>query len=385
MPNRSLCQASSRGSSTNPADVSLAVLRPLSLVRPHATVNAPDLRPGPQTATLSLPIVSSVQLRPRDHTRRGRAKPLASPDGPGVRSGPDSRRARRRRRRSQISVRPGSSRQQDSTVAARRPGEADPRSSSGSLALPRKPPSPRARATHRARASTPPRGSPPNQPHDQAVDRAHRVGPAPPHRPGPGSTPLPDQVTAPAQHLAGRTSNHIQRSAPQPQRVQQRRQQNPARSREAHHLPGQLALQHRDLIPQDQDPVVSSPLLTETSRSTTNTFATIPGKLGEPIKNPVRGGAHRLASETRKTSARICRGAAIPTPNDPMARPLTCRNRAARPPATVLCTAPLVLPQALLKWPLTWGFSWWQVLGSNQRRLSRRFYSLPITILPHRP
>src|SRR5262249_28025038 len=24
---------------------------------------------------------------------------------------------------------------------------------------------------------------------------------------------------------------------------------------------------------------------------------------------------------------------------------------------------------------LTWGFDWWQVLGSNQRRLSRRFYS----------
>jgi hypothetical protein len=26
---------------------------------------------------------------------------------------------------------------------------------------------------------------------------------------------------------------------------------------------------------------------------------------------------------------------------------------------------------------VTWGFAWWQVLGSNQRRLSRRFYRLP--------
>jgi hypothetical protein len=25
-------------------------------------------------------------------------------------------------------------------------------------------------------------------------------------------------------------------------------------------------------------------------------------------------------------------------------------------------------------WHLTCGFAWWQVLGSNQRRLSRRFY-----------
>ena len=25
-------------------------------------------------------------------------------------------------------------------------------------------------------------------------------------------------------------------------------------------------------------------------------------------------------------------------------------------------------------WHLTCGYSWWQVLGSNQRRLSRRFY-----------
>jgi hypothetical protein len=32
---------------------------------------------------------------------------------------------------------------------------------------------------------------------------------------------------------------------------------------------------------------------------------------------------------------------------------------------------------------LTWGFSWWQVLGSNQRRLSRRFYRYPLT--PSRP
>jgi hypothetical protein len=27
--------------------------------------------------------------------------------------------------------------------------------------------------------------------------------------------------------------------------------------------------------------------------------------------------------------------------------------------------------------PLSWGFPWWQVLGSNQRRLSRRFYRQP--------
>jgi len=32
---------------------------------------------------------------------------------------------------------------------------------------------------------------------------------------------------------------------------------------------------------------------------------------------------------------------------------------------------------------LSWRFSWWQVLGSNQRRLSRRFYREPITSLPY--
>ena len=31
-------------------------------------------------------------------------------------------------------------------------------------------------------------------------------------------------------------------------------------------------------------------------------------------------------------------------------------------------------------WHLTWDFTWWQVLGSNQRRLSRRFYR-PLAIL----
>jgi hypothetical protein len=28
---------------------------------------------------------------------------------------------------------------------------------------------------------------------------------------------------------------------------------------------------------------------------------------------------------------------------------------------------------------VSWGFGWWQVLGSNQRRLSRRFYRLPLS------
>ena len=32
------------------------------------------------------------------------------------------------------------------------------------------------------------------------------------------------------------------------------------------------------------------------------------------------------------------------------------------------CTAPLLLASAPLKGPLTWGYTWWQVLGSNQRR-----------------
>src|ERR1700722_7787788 len=46
----------------------------------------------------------------------------------------------------------------------------------------------------------------------------------------------------------------------------------------------------------------------------------------------------------------------------------TCRERTAQDPPTAQCTAPLMPASALLKVPLTWDFSWWQVLGSNQRR-----------------
>jgi hypothetical protein len=58
--------------------------------------------------------------------------------------------------------------------------------------------------------------------------------------------------------------------------------------------------------------------------------------------------------------------------------PLTCLD--ADPPAQPgrprRFTAPLPAAdrQDQAKRSLTWGFTWWQVLGSNQRRLSRRFY-----------
>jgi hypothetical protein len=42
--------------------------------------------------------------------------------------------------------------------------------------------------------------------------------------------------------------------------VQQRRQQSPVCGREAHLLPAQLALQHRDLMAQDQDLGVLRPI-----------------------------------------------------------------------------------------------------------------------------
>jgi hypothetical protein len=51
--------------------------------------------------------------------------------------------------------------------------------------------------------------------------------------------------------VSGRTSNRIRRHERQP--VQQRRQKRPIRRSEPHPLPGQLALQHDDLMPQHQD------------------------------------------------------------------------------------------------------------------------------------
>jgi hypothetical protein len=57
----------------------------------------------------------------------------------------------------------------------------------------------------------------------------------------------------PAQHRvrAYQQPHPVKRLWPQP--VQQRRQQDPVRRREAHLPPAQLALQHRDLVAQDQD------------------------------------------------------------------------------------------------------------------------------------
>jgi hypothetical protein len=45
--------------------------------------------------------------------------------------------------------------------------------------------------------------------------------------------------------------------------VQQRRQQSPVCKREAHLLPAQLALQHRDLMAQDQDLGVLRPITSQ--------------------------------------------------------------------------------------------------------------------------
>jgi hypothetical protein len=45
--------------------------------------------------------------------------------------------------------------------------------------------------------------------------------------------------------------------------IRSRRQQNPVRGPEAHHLPAQLALQHRDLMAQDQDLGVLVPIACE--------------------------------------------------------------------------------------------------------------------------
>ncbi len=63
---------------------------------------------------------------------------------------------------------------------------------------------------------------------------------------------------------------------------------------------------------------------------------------------------------------------------DPALRTVTWPNTA--PPelvavgAQVRAHAPAVSGDDLAGCCLNWGYMWWQVLGSNQRRLSRRFY-----------
>jgi hypothetical protein len=42
--------------------------------------------------------------------------------------------------------------------------------------------------------------------------------------------------------------------------------------------------------------------------------------------------------------------------------------------AQVRAQAPAASGDDLAEYRLSWGYMWWQVLGSNQRRLSRRFY-----------
>ena len=52
---------------------------------------------------------------------------------------------------------------------------------------------------------------------------------------------------------------------------------------------------------------------------------------------------------------------------------------------------PLLLASGCIAWmrvrdavaSLSWCFVWWQVLGSNQRRLSRRFYRPLVRVVPH--
>jgi hypothetical protein len=75
--------------------------------------------------------------------------------------------------------------------------------------------------------------------------------------------PLPDQVAVPAQHRAGPYQQPHPAKRLRPQPVQQRRQQSAVRRREAHLLPAQLALQHPDLVAQDQDLGVLIPIARE--------------------------------------------------------------------------------------------------------------------------
>jgi hypothetical protein len=72
--------------------------------------------------------------------------------------------------------------------------------------------------------------------------------------------PLPDQVTMPSQHRIGAYQKPHPAKGLRPQSAQQRRQQSPVRRPEAHLLPAQPALQHRDLAAQDQDLGVPVPI-----------------------------------------------------------------------------------------------------------------------------
>jgi hypothetical protein len=67
-------------------------------------------------------------------------------------------------------------------------------------------------------------------------------------------------------------------------------------------------------------------------------------------------------------------GAVSAMPALPLTALTSGNDRSSRQP-TVLRTAPETSAARPAKGPLTCGSAWWQVLGSNQRRLSRRFYS----------
>jgi hypothetical protein len=58
---------------------------------------------------------------------------------------------------------------------------------------------------------------------------------------------------------------------------------------------------------------------------------------------------------------------------------LTCQNCAACGKHPGARTSPCLVRETKRALALSCGFTWWQVLGSNQRRLSRRFYRYPPT------
>ncbi len=100
----------------------------------------------------------------------------------------------------------------------------------------------------------------PHQAQNQQPDGADGRWTARPLGSGASGVPTGNQVTVPTQHRVRphQQPRPAQCTARQP--VQQRRQQCPVRSGEPHPRPGQLALQHGDLMPQHQNLGVLLPI-----------------------------------------------------------------------------------------------------------------------------
>ena len=87
-----------------------------------------------------------------------------------------------------------------------------------------------------------------------------------------------------------------------------------------------------------------------------------------PPGSPARGGCR--FSLRRLTMSRFCR-------SKPSGRQCSLTPDLGGAPHPRLGTPLRMHSSAITKTPVDLGFRWWQVLGSNQRRLSRRFYRQP--------